>query len=209
MLHGPDLEALQPTWFADKLYNAATKWKNVTQNLMRRDPAQRLPAVRGGAVVSRLIPCKDLSRRTNLAGAARQSRWVRKTDPRTGRFYYVNNVTHERRWTRPDDFDGEESDDAAGGAGAHAARRPPAPEVEGSRQSGWVELIDPGSQRYYYVNHGTRERRWRRPEGFDGSTLLFFNYRRAAHLIYNLYFTKFKIFKRKFFDSLIICAPSR
>uniref|UniRef100_A0A7S3H9A6 Uncharacterized protein n=1 Tax=Spumella elongata TaxID=89044 RepID=A0A7S3H9A6_9STRA len=82
--------------------------------------------------------------------------WIEKTDKKSGRLYYVNEVTKARQWKRPvrdpistqqNNNNNEEEDG----------------EDTNALPVGWKELIDKKTGRAYYVNSETKEKQWRRP----------------------------------------------
>eukprot|EP01062_Namystynia_karyoxenos_P078396 TRINITY_DN8063_c0_g1_i2.p1 TRINITY_DN8063_c0_g1~~TRINITY_DN8063_c0_g1_i2.p1 ORF type:complete len:667 (+),score=184.52 TRINITY_DN8063_c0_g1_i2:78-2003(+) len=86
-----------------------------------------------------------------------QSEWIERTDPSSGRVYYVHSVTGESQWEVP----------AAAAAPAPAAAQQQQHGGGGAHQSEWLELTDPGSGRVYYSNQVTGESSWERPADMD------------------------------------------
>lgn len=104
--------------------------------------------------------------------------WVAVADPDSGAIYFVNKVTHESSWDRPDGWpepahaDAAHDDasapphvdgdavDAAGPGAATAAE-------EGAADDGieWLALVDDESGQMYYYNKRTGERSWSDPRG--------------------------------------------
>ena len=64
---------------------------------------------------------------------------MEKTDPASGRSYYINPETRVTTW-----------------------QRPPAA-ANSSLSDGWMEKADPASGRRYYVNHKLKRTQWERP----------------------------------------------
>eukprot|EP00727_Mastigamoeba_balamuthi_P008327 m51a1_g4116 putative ras-related c3 botulinum toxin substrate 1 (rho small gtp binding protein rac1) (551) ;mRNA; r:143779-146302 len=84
--------------------------------------------------------------------------WEERTDPNTGRIYYVNVVERTSQWNRPE--------------GPKKPRPqvvnipPPStapPRKEDGLPPNWEERTDPGSGRIYYVNVVDRTSQWERP----------------------------------------------
>lgn len=93
--------------------------------------------------------------------------WREVRDPNTGRTYYYNTVTHETRWTNPEDPAPQEEQAAAAPNPApepEQAQEPePALEQEQPHDE-WIEVYDPNSGRVYYYNPRTKATSWTRPE---------------------------------------------
>ena len=144
----------------NRVYYVNTKTKKTTWNkedtLATADPVTEPAAA--AAVAAASTPS---SRATPGAGTsstpaapsttppALLAPWVEKTDPKSGRTYYLNPTTKETTWNRPT---------ATPSSAAEAA--PTSASVE------WVEKKDPKTGRSYYFNKSSKETTWTKPEGF-------------------------------------------
>ena len=68
--------------------------------------------------------------------------WVDEVDPASGAVYYVNSLTGETTWERP---------------------QTPSVRVVPELPDGWIELMDPSSRAYYYVETATGAALWAPP----------------------------------------------
>jgi hypothetical protein len=90
--------------------------------------------------------------------------WIEKLDPGSGRSYFVNSLSGEKSWTRPAALA------QAAEAAVAAASTPEAPAGAAAEATadvlaqGWIEKLDPGSGRSYFVNSLSGEKTWTRPE---------------------------------------------
>ena len=97
--------------------------------------------------------------------------WEEKSDPSSGRKYYVNHLTKQTQWDRPCAsalptvrvvciivLTLEAFECRSGGAAA-----PPPPAPAGGLPAGWEEKTDPSSGKKYYVNHEQKVTQWDRP----------------------------------------------
>ncbi|CCW71775.1 unnamed protein product [Phytomonas sp. Hart1] len=82
--------------------------------------------------------------------------WEQRIDPRTGCAYFVNHITRETTWTRPEN-------PAVGFARPHPQSPQPATHNPTNAQDEWESRVDPKTNRIFYVNHATRQTSWTRP----------------------------------------------
>jgi hypothetical protein len=80
------------------------------------------------------------------------SEWIEKTDPKTGKVYYVNTETKQTSWTKPE---------TPGPTTAHPHTAPVVQTAAGL--DGWTEKVDKKTGKTYYYNKATNETTWTRP----------------------------------------------
>lgn len=84
--------------------------------------------------------------------------WERKYHPGTGRYYYLNHSTRQTQWTDPR----ETASSSSWTESARPAAQPVAA-PSSALPAGWEAKLDPRTQRYYYLNHITKETTWVKP----------------------------------------------
>ena len=92
--------------------------------------------------------------------AAQASAWTQRTDPASGRVYYVNDATHETSWVPPPDA---AAPAPAMPQPAMQVRTPPPPRPAAGAGGAWIAQVDPASGRTYYTNRETGESSWEAP----------------------------------------------
>lgn len=107
------------------------------------------------------------------ASAALPEGWEERLDPSSGRTYYVDHNTKTTSWVRPVQsavrhqvFERAQSMRSRSFQAAASMRR--RAESGGvSLPPGWERKMDPGTGRFYYVDHINRQTHWHPPSGFD------------------------------------------
>ena len=116
--------------------------------------------------------------------------WSQHVDPATGHHYYINSITNETSWTKPNEFgdqeheikqvDPETRSQAAQGsehmqtqdpnntiAESPLAQDDPGATLLPVEQSGeWSQHVDPATGHHYYINSITSETSWTKPNEF-------------------------------------------
>jgi len=86
------------------------------------------------------------------AGGPLPAGWSSKIDPRTGRTYYLNNITKKTSWQLP-----------------QVAVQAPAVTHQAPLPMGWSSKVDPSTGRTYYLNNITKKTSWQRPQAAQGT----------------------------------------
>ena len=102
--------------------------------------------------------------------------WEEKSDPSSGRKYYVNHLTKQTQWDRPCVALPPLPPPVAArvvrtialtvgafGCRSGGAAAPPPAAAAGGLPAGWEEKTDPSSGKKYYVNHERKVTQWDRP----------------------------------------------
>lgn len=95
--------------------------------------------------------------------------WIAKTDPNSGKTYYINKETRATQWSKPDDF----VDDSTALSDAKPAVDSVKPSASPALPlSQWSERVDPTSGKTYYVNRETKQTTWQRPPELDVASVV-------------------------------------
>jgi hypothetical protein len=112
---------------------------------------------------------QDFRRKSNLGSgrlklaASVMSDWLKKKDPKTGHWYYINKETREATWAKPQNA---RIEDAATGETSDV-EKPPDDDGEGADE--WLELKDPKTGRPYFMHPVSRRTSWIKPQPGAGA----------------------------------------
>jgi hypothetical protein len=90
--------------------------------------------------------------------------WLKKKDPKTGHWYYINKETREATWAKPQNA---RIEDAA--TGETTDSDVPAPDDTGEGADEWLELKDPKTGRPYFMHPVSRRTSWIKPQPGAGA----------------------------------------